>query len=159
MAILTNTGRAELLRSLSVQPIFMGWGRGDGQWQTSPAESPDATGLTSPVGYRKATEVSFCTPDLNGEISVSSGQFAKTEAPTRHLYVQFRYDFNDAIGETIREVGVFMNTDVAEGLPEGQMYFDAPQVTDPGQLLLLENYRPLFRDEGVREHFDFVVTL
>lgn len=159
MAILTNAGRAELIRSISAQPIFLGWGRGDGQWQTPATESPDSQSLIDPIGFRKATQVSFCTPDAAGEITVNSGQFKKTTTPTRHLYIQFKYDFNDALGQTIREIGVFLNTQVADGLPAGQMYFDIQQISNTGQLLLLENYRALYRDEGVRESFDFVVTL
>lgn len=159
MAILTNAGRSELVRSISTQPIYMGWGRGDSQWQTPSAESPDAITLQDPVGYRKATNVSFCKPDLTGEISVSSGRFSTTLEPSRHLYLQFRYDFVDAVGETIREIGVFLNTETTQDLPEGQMYFNQSQIEQSGQLLLLENYRALYRDEGVRESFDFVLTL
>jgi hypothetical protein len=158
MAILTNTGRSELVRSIFEQPIFMGWGKADGAWQEPQPESTDATNLQDPIGYRKATQVSYCEPDQDGEISVSSGSFSKSVSQTRHLYIQFKYDFDDAKAQTIREIGVFLNTQTQADLPDGQMYFDHSQVTDPGQMLLLENYRALFRDDGVRESFDFVVT-
>lgn len=158
MAILTNTGRSELVRSIYQQPIFMGWGRADGQWQTPLAESPDATALQDPIGYRKATNVRYCQPDEMGEIEVNSGRFTVSSEQSRHLYIQFRYDFNDAKGETIREIGVFLNPQLAADLPPGQMYFDNQQVSDPGKMLLLENYRALYREDGVRESFDFVVT-
>ena len=158
MAILTNTGRSELVRAIFQQPIYMAWGRADGLWQEPPAEPIDSTALQDAVGFRKATQVSYCEPDDNGAIEVSSGKFALTANQTRHLYLQFRYDFADALGETIREIGVFLGSQVQAGLPAGQVYFPKAQVTDDGSLLLLENYRPLVRDEGVRESFDFVVT-
>ena len=158
MAILTDVGRSELVRSIFEQPIFMGWGKADEQWQQPPAESTDATALQHPIGYRKATQVSYCEPDPDGEISVSSGTFSKSTVQTRHLYLQFKYDFEDALAQTIREIGVFLNTQVAPELPAGQMYFDQTNIIDAGQMILLENYRPLFRENGVRESFDFVVT-
>lgn len=158
MAILTNSGRSELVRALHEQPIFMAWGRGDGEWETAPSESMDSTGLQDAIGFRKATQVSYCKPDVDGPIEVTSGTFSLTEEKTRHLYLQFRYDYEDAIGETIREIAVFLNTQIKSGLPEGKKYFEMDEVTANGQLLLLENYRPLQRDTGVRESFDFVVT-
>lgn len=158
MAILTNSGRTELVRAIFQQPIFMAWGRADGTWQEPPAEAIDATALQDAVGFRKATQVSYCEPDNAGAIEVSSGKFSLTANQTRHLYLQFRYDFADAVGETIREIGVFLNSQVKADLPAGQVYFANADITDKGNLLLLENYRPLIRDEGVRESFDFVVT-
>ena len=158
MAILTNTGRSELVRAIHQQPIYMAWGRADGAWETPPAEPLDGTALQDVIGFRKATQVSFCQPDDDGAIEVSSGKFSLTTEQTRHLYLQFRYDFADALGETIREIGVFLNTQVKAGLPAGQVYFPTAEVDQQGKLLLLENYRPLVRDEGVRESFDFVVT-
>lgn len=158
MAILTNSGRSELVKAIHQQPIFMAWGRADGLWSEPPAEALAATELQDVIGFRKATQVSFCEPDNDGAIEVSSGKFSLTATPTRHLYLQFRYDFADALGETIREIGVFLGTQVADELPAGQVYFPTVQVNDSGKLLLLENYRPLVRDEGVRESFDFVVT-
>ena len=158
MAILTNTGRSELVKAILEQPIFMAWGRADGTWTSPESEAIDATALQDVIGFRKATQVSYCEPDDNGAIEVSSGKFTLTNEQTRHLFLQFRFDFSDALGETIREIGVFLNTQLKAGLPEGQVYFANDEVTNAGQMLLLENYRPLVRDEGVRESFDFVVT-
>ena len=158
MAILTNTGRSELVKAILEQPIFMAWGRADGAWTEPESEAIDATALQDVIGFRKATQVSYCKPDANGDIEVSSGKFTLTDQQTRHLFLQFRFDFRDALEETIREIGVFLNTQLKDDLPDGQVYFDADEVTDSGQMLLLENYRPLVRDEGVRESFDFVVT-
>jgi hypothetical protein len=158
VAILTNMGRTELVRAIFQQPIFMAWGKGDGVWQEPPAEDLDSTVLQDAIGFRKATQVRYCVPDDAGEIEVSSGKFSVSDVQTRHLYLQFRYDFADAKGETIREIGVFLNSQLVPDLPAGQVYFDNAEVSDPGQLLLLENYRELFRDDGVRESFDFVVT-
>ncbi|MFT4927520.1 MAG: hypothetical protein ACI8WB_003631 [Phenylobacterium sp.] len=158
MAILTNSGRSELVRAIYQQPVFMAWGRADGAWVTPPAESLDSSGLQDAIGYRQATQVRYCVPDEAGQIEVSSGKFSLSDEPTRHLYLQFRYDFIDAVGETIREIGVYLGTAVQAGLPAGQVYFTTAEVDDSGKLLLLENYRPLLRDDSVRESFDFVVT-
>ncbi len=159
MAILTNAGRGALVQSIFNQPVYLGLGRGDGQWQTPPADSPDAQSLFDPIGFRKSSEMSFCTPDSAGDIEVSSGTFSKTTTPTRHLYLRFRFDFDDALEQTVREIGVFLGTEPKAGQPTGQMYFDAGLIDAQGTLLLLENYRPLYRDLGVRESFEFVITL
>ncbi len=158
MAILTNSGRSELVRFISEQTIFMAWGRGDGQWLEPPAESREQVALEDPIAFRKATQVSFSVPDDAGAIEVSSGRFSLSTEQTRHLYMQFRFDFPDGLDETIREIGVFLNTQLQADLPAGQVYFPQAQITDKGQLLLLENYPPLKRNKGVRESFDFVVT-
>ena len=159
MATLTNSGRIAMAKAIKYLPIFMCWGEGASEWtDTVPDEEVTATALSTVVGYRVATSVQYCTPDTGGTISIPSGTFSTSETETNHLYIRFEFDFADATGETIREIGVMVNTTPNEGLPEGQGYFAVTDIASAGDLLLLENRKPIYRETGVKETFEFVVT-
>lgn len=159
MATLTDSGRIAMAKAIADLPIFMSWGEGDGAWtETVPDELVTATSLQNVVGYRQATSVQFCEESPDGEISIPAGTFTVSETPTRHLYLKFVFDFEDASGGTIREIGVKTGTTTAEGLPEGRQYFLPAEITAAGDLLLIEHRKPIYREIGVRETFEFVVT-
>ena len=160
MAILTKSGRVGMAEAMAAQPVFMAWGRGDPEWgESPPGESVEATALNQVIGYRKAARVRFCTPDPEGDIVVSSGRFRISDTPTNHLYLQFLFDFNTAPDEVIREMGIYLGAQPNAGLPPGQEYFQPDELEHKGTLLLLEYRKPLYRDIGVRETFEYVITL
>ncbi len=159
MAVLVNSGRAAIALAISQQPIHLGWGSGDPAWDASPVPEPvDATGLVNEIGRRSAMQVSFVTPDDQGGIVVPTGRFALVPGPTNHLYLAFRFDFEDAPAATIREVGVFIGTTTDPALPAGQMYFEPQDLTETGTLLVLERTVPIIRTAATRETFEFVVS-
>ncbi len=159
MAILTKSGRTALASSIAEQPIYMGWGRGESAWEESPPEeSVNSTQLIDAVGYRQATSVAYCLPDPNGNIELSTGRFSLSATPTNHLYLTFKYDFEDGAAQTIKEVAVMIGTTPSSSLPAGQKYFTPAELDNQGTLLLLEHRSPLRREQGVRESFEFVVT-
>jgi hypothetical protein len=159
MAILTQSGRAALAQAVKNQRMHLAWGTGDEAWDTEP-EPEDTTreALINEVGRRIVDEVFFCEPDDEGELEASNGRFTLSESPTRNLFVKVRYDFSDASGYTIRELGLFINGETDGELPSGQKYFLPDQVTDPGILLLIEYEPAMIRTPAVRESFSFVVT-
>ncbi|WDE04669.1 hypothetical protein SG34_025620 [Thalassomonas viridans] len=159
MAILTQSGRIALAEFVASQPIFIGWGRGDVSWgDNPPAEQITSTALLDALGYRKASRVKFCQPDSEGGIEVPTGKFSLVESPTNHIYLEFNFDFDNALGETLREVGVMVDSQPKAGLPDGQYYFTPDELESTGSLMLLEHRKPLFRDQGVRETFEFVLS-
>lgn len=159
MAILTNSGRIAMAMSVMSQPLHLAWGGGDPAWDTTPQpESITATALVNEVGRRAAAYVQFCQPDVAGEIIVPTGRFSQTDQPTKHLYMRFAFDFTDAPAATIRELAVFVGTQVIGGLPPGQMYFTPAQLADPGTLLVIEHIQKFVRSAAVRQTFEFVVT-
>lgn len=159
MAILTNSGRVAMAKSVKTQPIHLAWGSGSAAWDTTPVpESITAEALVAEVGRRKASYVAYCTPDTNGSIIVPTGKFSESATPTKHLYMRFAFDFTDAPTSTIRELAVFVGTVTNAALPPGQMYFEPGQVTDPGTLLVVENIQKFERSASVRQTFEFVVT-
>lgn len=159
MATLTNSGRIAMAKAIKNLPIFMCWGEGATEWaETVPDEEITATALSNVVGYRKSTAVQFCLPAPDGSITIPSGTFNTSETPTNHLYIKFDFDFADATGKVIREIGVMVNTTANEGLPAGQGYFAPTEIASAGDLLLVENRKPIYREVGVKETFEFVVT-
>ena len=159
MAILTQSGRTALAEFVASQAIFIGWGRGDISWGDNPPdEQVISTTLLDAFGYRKASRIKFCQPDTNGEIEVPTGKFTLTETPTNHVYLEFNFDFDNGLGETIREVAVMVGSEAKAELPAGQYYFTPQQLESIGRLMLLEHRKPLFRDQGVRETFEFVLS-
>jgi hypothetical protein len=159
MAILTQSGRAALAQAMKNQTMHVAWGTGDAAWDTEsvPEDSLQET-LLHEVGRRAVNEVFFCVPDEQGELEAANGRFSLSTTPTRNLFIKVRYDFSDASGHTIRELGLFINSETDEELPPGQEYFLPSQVTDPGILLLLEHVSAMIRTPAVRESFSFVVS-
>lgn len=159
MAILTTIGRTELTKHIASTQIYLGWGRGDPDWNDIP---PDGTieqvELKDIVGYRKAKQIKYCQPDNNGAISVPHGSYSLSETPTNHLFCEFSFDFEDGLGDTIRELGLMVGTQAKADVPSGKYYLLPAEVLNKGTLLLVENRLPLFRDQGVRETFEFVIT-
>lgn len=159
MAVLTNSGRIAAAESVMARPIHMAWGSGNPDWDLNPVpETVDDASLVDEIGRRAASVVSYCIPDLNGEIITPTGRFAASAEPTKNVYLRFNFDFNDAPSATIREIAVFVGTETQAGLPPGQMYFEPSQITDPGTLLVIERIAKIDRSASLKQSFEFVVT-
>lgn len=160
MAILPKSGRAAIAQSIKSQPLHLAWGTGDGAWgATPPAEDVAATGLINEVGRRTVMEAAYVTPDDQGEIVVEgAGRFTRSAQVTNQLYLAFKFDFQDAPTDVIREIGVFVGTQPAADLPAGQMYFVPSEVENPGTLLHLEHKAPIYRAASTRENFEILIT-
>jgi hypothetical protein len=163
MAILTQIGRAAMAQAVKGQTMHVAWGTGQRDaaldyQEMLPLEDPLQTALINEVGRRIVDEVVYCLPDDQGELETNNGRFTMSETPTKNLFVKVRYDFWDGVGNTIREMGLFVNTETDGELPPGQKYFLPTQVTDPGILLLLEHKIPTIRTPATRESFAFVLT-
>lgn len=158
MSVLTDSGRAVIAESVAQRPIHLAWGTGDGEWDTPPSEDVAAVALIHEVGRRKVFQVSHVAPADDGEIVVPTGRFTLSDAPTGHLYLSFRFDFEDAADEVIRELGVFVGSVPADGVPSGKLYLLPDELADPGTLLLIENISPLYRNAASRQTFEFVIS-
>ncbi|UIS74645.1 baseplate protein [Morganella phage Mecenats66] len=154
MAIVLNQGRIAIATAISALPIYVGIGSGDVSWDTTPEpEDVNAKTLVSPLGYRKATQVQFCKPKSDGEILVPSGNFEVSLEPTNYLYLSFQFNFTDVPEETIREVGVFLNTT----LTGSQTGFITPeQIASVGDMTVLEHVK-IARSANVRQQFEFII--
>jgi hypothetical protein len=174
MAILTQSGRAAIAASLAERPIHLAWGTGDPEWdaageQDGEVETVTATALSNEIGRRKITSWQFVVPDdENGTITVNDvadpsikKKFSPSpdNTPTNHLFLVFKFDFDDAPAATIREIGIFINTVTNPELPAGQMYFEPDDIVDPG-ILLAVGHMPFFnRQPSIRQTFEHVITI
>lgn len=160
MATLVTTGRAGLAASVAARNIFLGVGSGNASWDDdgTPPESISSSALIAPIGYRKAAQVSFVTPAAEGAITLPNGRYDVSLTQTNYLYLRFTLDFENASTGTIRETGLFLDTQTQAGLPAGQMFLTAAQVTSPGTLYLLEHVAAIIRTPATRETFEFVLT-
>lgn len=158
MAVLQNTGRTALARAIAEQPIHLAWGRGAPIWDADPEPEPtSAAALLDEIGRRTATQVGYVVPDAAGEIEMVSGRYKLSATPTRWVYVRFTFDFGDAEGETVRELGIFVGSKAAAGLPAGQRYFTPAQLADAGELYALERLPKFTRNGAVRQVFEYVL--
>jgi len=158
-AVLTTSGRIAIATAIKARTAHLAWGSGDVSWGNNPPAPPaNATALLAEVGRRKATLVDYCAPDTNGAISVPEGKYAVSATPTNNLYFKFHFEFEEAVGSTIREQAIFLDTVLAGGVPSGQFYLTPAQVAQPGTLLVIERRAPIVREITTRQLFEFVVT-
>ena len=159
MPILTQDGRIAIAKSLAEQPLHLAWGDGDGLWTTTvPPEDTEATELMNELGRRTVTQVGYVVPDVNGTIELPTGKFSLSATPTNHLYLSTQFEFSDASSSVIREIGVCVGSQMVGGLPVGQTYFAPAQVADPGLLMHVEHFQPIYRSPAIRESFEIVIT-
>lgn len=158
-AILTTSGRIAIATAIKARTAHLAWGSGDAAWgNTPPAPPANSTALLAEVGRRKATLVDYCAPAVNGAISVPEGKFDISATPTNNLYFKFHFEFEEAVGSTIREQAIFLDTVLAAGVPAGQFYLTPAEVAQPGTLLVIERRAPIIREITTRQLFEFVVT-
>lgn len=154
MAIVTTRGRIAVATAVKEKPIFLCVGEGLAAWDTNkPAEPVGATALTTPLGWRKANQVLYCTPKADGELLVPTGNFTVSGTATNYLYLSFQFDFKDLPDKTIREVGVFLNT-TQTGTETGLL--TPTQIKTAGDLMVLE-YLRIIRNTSVRQQFEFIL--
>ena len=159
MAVLQNTGRIALARAVAAQPIHLAWGRGLPAWDDLPEPEPtNITGLVDEIGRRTATQVGYVVPDAAGDIELPSGdRYTASAEPTKWLFVRFTFNYADAEGETVRELGIFLGTQPAAGLPAGQRYFTPGQLASAGEIYALERLPAFPRNGAVRQVFEYVL--
>ena len=141
MAILTYSARTLLLKYMLTHPLYLAIGKGKKSWDTDP-EAPDYedTDLLSIIGYKKLTRWFYVNEDDNGEIDLPGGRYySASEIPTRHACLEYVFRYGEAVGEEVREVGIFADTVVTGGLPSNQTYFTPAQIIKKGTLIALEH--------------------
>lgn len=159
MAVLTTSGRIAIATAIKARTAHMAWGSGDAAWGNTPPDPPgNATALLAEIARRKANQVEYVVAAPAGAIVVPEGRFDITSTPTNNLYFKFHFDFNEAVSSTIREVGIFLDTVLAAGVPSGQFYLLPAEVSAPGTMLVIERRAPIIRSGTTRQLFEFVVT-
>lgn len=173
LATITRTGRAAIVKAVAGRPLHVAWGSGDPAWDAENAELPslvNATALANELGRRVPAHIGYVEPDDQGDIvipvSVGAGgdvqeaRYRSVTTPTPYLYVRVNYNFEEASNAIVREIGVFMDTAVKEGLPPGQRYFVPAEIEDQGLLLAAQIISPpINRSPSVRQSIEFVLPI
>ena len=161
MAILPDSGRTALARGIMEQKIFLAWGTGGADWgEEPPPEEMSAAALANEIGRISLFRALYVTPDDEGELVLSSGRFAVSEEPTRHIYLEFLFGYADGGTAVIREIGVFVGCRLRDGLPSGQTCFSPADFEEPGVLFMLSHLdKKTERSPFQRGGFETVITL
>ncbi|MFN3437782.1 MAG: hypothetical protein ACK41V_08830 [Acidovorax sp.] len=159
MAVLQDRGRIALASAIAAQPLYLAWGRGLPAWDAAtPPEPTTATTLVDEIGRRLITAVQYVVPHAEGEIELpDETRFTASAQPSKWVHARWTFDYADAAGETIRELGVFIGGTLQAGLPAGQRYFTAAQVLEPGELYTLERQQAAIRNGSTRQVQEFVL--
>lgn len=159
MAILATSGRAAIAAAMKNNDLHLAWGTGLVAWDDATVpESRSSTSLTTEIGRRKVTVAEYCVPSPDGAIITLGGRFRASDTPTANLHLQATFDFDDGLGDTIRELGVFIGTETKPGLPAGQTYFKPLDIANTGTLLTIDHITGIERGVGSRISFDVVIT-
>ena len=162
--VMTDIGHIAIAKALANETFILGLGGLDANttpWTINdipPDFDRTATGLLLPYGYRMASRVEYAQEDPAGIITAGGTTWSTTTTPTRHLYLEFRLDATDAVGQTVYQLGIFMNPNIDPNVPAGTMWFTPQDLIDTGVLLMGENIKPFVRQDGVREVFEFILT-
>lgn len=141
MAVLTYSGRTKLAEYILSRPVHLAIGRGSADWGDVPAAVEyEATGLIDEIGRKALTRAFFVAEAEDGEIDMPGGRrYTYSAVPTRQIYFYFLFNYGEGVADSIREVGIFLDTKLKDGLPETQTFFTPDQIEDPGTLLVLEH--------------------
>ena len=165
--VLQTAGKVLSAKLLKAQAIYIAIGRGDPSWDAlTPAQikastPTDATGLVDEIGRRLAT-VQYVKEDAAGPIEMvnaddnSRTKYSLSATPTAFLYVDTTFDYQEGSGESVRELAIFVGGEMATGLPPGQSWFTAAQVTVPGDVWSIVRMPAMYRD-GVNQHAERTV--
>ncbi len=138
MSIFTNAGRAVLADLVASRPLHLALGDG-GDEQILPQPDYDAKSLIGEIGRKAVARVLFVVPDDNGVLILPGDKrYAMSESPTRHLYLDFAFDYDDGVGGQVREIGVFVDTKAVDGM-ENKSFLLPDEIEERGELLLLEH--------------------
>lgn len=159
MSIITTAGRSAIAHSLKNSELHLAWGTGLPAWDTeSERENRNAIELVNEVGRRKVLTANFCRPDEAGEIILRGARFTQSQIPTPNLHLRCEFDFDDGLGQTIRELGVFIGTQTKNTVPAGKRYLEPQDLENKGILLTLDHITAIERGVGSRISFDIVIT-
>jgi hypothetical protein len=131
-----------------------GWDAGD----TPPAETSNTTDLMEEIGRRVVTLKAYVYEDPSGTIIANGTKWKQSVDPTRHIYLQFKFDASDAVDKVIRQIGLFQGTVHDGGQVDGTTFMIPSELTDEGTLFMYQNIEPVSRNASTREIYEYVIT-
>lgn len=114
--------------------------------------------LLEELGRRNPTRIKFVKEDAFGDITANNLKWSISDEPTRNLYLEFKFDATDAVGQVIHQVGMFIGTTRKAGIEPDKMYLLPDEIEDPGYMYMVDNLEPFSRFSGKREVFEYIIT-
>ncbi|PRA87918.1 hypothetical protein CQ054_05835 [Ochrobactrum sp. MYb29] len=163
LSVFVEGARIVFAQYLMQQPLFFAVGSGDPAWDSLPDPTPDEenqrlselakeNALESCIGVTRVRARSFMKADPNGEIVLSDGsRWSVSSTATNTLRLEGRLDIADATGNSIRETGVYLDTQLSEAVPSGQMFIPIGDVVSLGTLIQLHRFPPIVRDGTISQ--------
>lgn len=115
--ILVDTGREHLARRFKNDSTMLAWGTvAPAQaWTTNPPpEVLTQKNLTQELGRRTPSVKSYVVPDqVNGTVEVLNTRWKLQDEPSRHVYLQYRFEPSENSSDVIYELGLFAGATVA----------------------------------------------
>jgi len=145
--------------------VWIGIGR-TAAWDEAdapPEPNPNATQLDELVALKKAETLTLIVPDPSGTIEhlgqkwgpVSVEEARQKNARWVYVAAWLRYDELPIV--TYRQTGVFVDVQMADGVPPGKLVLLPEEIADPGYLLVLNNRSPISRAADQKELVEFVI--
>ncbi|QPS10289.1 hypothetical protein I6G66_09955 [Delftia acidovorans] len=153
-AELQERGRIVLAVAVAAMTIHIAYGRGRPEWdgQPTPPAGSGQTGLEDEIARRLVTEKHYVVRDQAGTIEAPGGdRYSISPVPTRMLLIRTTFGYGEAVDEPIREMAVFMGTQVAASVPPGQYYVTPDKITNPGEVYTLERRSVVVRPANKRD--------
>lgn len=116
------------------------------------------TGLLNEIARRAPTLKEYVVEDPSGDIVANDTTWSVVGYPTRHVYMQFKFDATEAVGQIIHQLGIFADTIAKASVPAGQKYLLPADIENVGNLYMIDNIEPFSRFAGKREIFEYVIT-
>lgn len=163
--IMVNSGHIAICRSMMNETFHLAWGNLPDNYfnpwginNSPPVEDPNTNSLLQELGRRVAHAKSYAIEDVNGEIVANGTKWSLSNTPTRFIYLQFKFDDEDAAESIIYQLGIFIGTVKNPDVPEGKLYLLPSEIQDSGTLFMLENIVPIARNPSTRQIFEHVIT-
>lgn len=118
-------------------------------------ESP--TVLINELGRQVQRVTNFMVRDNNGAFDFNGVKYSITTTPTNILMVQFEFPSLAASDKHIFQLGLYLGTQRAGGVPSSVTYLTPNQMASRGSMLVYENITPLERLSGKREYFNYLM--
>lgn len=139
--------------------LYVAIGNGSAGWGGSPpSPSSSDVALTAEVGRIRAAEVAYATPDAGGVIETDLGTFTASVSPTNYLYIRGVISKTSAVGETIREAGVFGACEPPVGAAAND-FINPAHMLNSGTLMAVARFASFTRLATESQTFEFVVEL
>ncbi|QNJ57337.1 baseplate protein [Pseudomonas phage Dolphis] len=136
----------------------MGWGNGSPSWDATPVPpNVDSVALLAEIGRLKATTIQFAVPSSAGTIELPEGKFNLSLVPTKYLLLNFEFSYSQAVGQDIREMGVFVGTTAKSGVPSSTIYLTPDQIEDSGRMMVVERVAKFTRQSNTKQKFTYVI--